>query len=47
MRRTGVVYRPLSERSPGIEVGIAWRRGAESPAVRAFVTAARASTAER
>lgn len=47
MRRTGVIYRPLAERSPRIEVGVAWRRGAESPAVRAFVAAARASAAER
>ncbi len=45
MRRTGVVYRPLAERSPAIEVGIAWRRDDESPAARAFVATARASAA--
>ena len=47
MRRAGVIYRPLAERSPRIEIGVAWRRGAESPAVRAFVAEARASAAQR
>lgn len=42
MRRTGVRYRPLAERSPGVEVGVAWRRGDDSPAVRGFVALARA-----
>jgi DNA-binding transcriptional LysR family regulator len=41
MRRTGVAYRPLAERSPTIEVGIVWRRSDESPATRAFVATAR------
>ena len=30
MRRTGVVYRPLAETSPLMEVGLAWREGDES-----------------
>ena len=40
MRRTGVVYRPLAERSPTVEVGVMWRRSDESPATRAFVASA-------
>jgi len=42
MRRTGVVYRPLAEPSPQMEVGLAWREGDEEPAVAAFVAHARA-----
>jgi DNA-binding transcriptional LysR family regulator len=42
MRRTGVVYRSLVERSPTVEVGIVWRRSDLAPAVRAFVALARA-----
>ena len=42
MRRTGVVYRPLAETSPLMEVGLAWREGDEEPAVAAFVAHARA-----
>jgi DNA-binding transcriptional LysR family regulator len=45
LRRAGVIYRPLAERSPKVEVGVAWRRGADSPAIRAFVAAARARAA--
>jgi DNA-binding transcriptional LysR family regulator len=45
MRRTGVRYRPLAERSPIVEVGMVWRRSDTSPAVRAFVALARATTA--
>lgn len=41
MRRTGVVYRPLTETSPLMEVGLAWREGDEEPAVAAFVAHAR------
>jgi DNA-binding transcriptional LysR family regulator len=37
MRRTGVVYRPLSKAGPLMEVGIACRAGASEPAVAAFV----------
>jgi DNA-binding transcriptional LysR family regulator len=43
MQRTGVVYRPLSETSPLIEMGLAWREGDEEPAVAAFVSHARAA----
>jgi DNA-binding transcriptional LysR family regulator len=41
LRRTGVVYRPLADARPRIELGIAWRRGDDAPAVRAFVGLAR------
>ena len=41
LRRTGVVYRPLAERGARVEIGIAWRAGEASPAVRAFVALAR------
>jgi len=37
MRRTGVVYRPLAQTSPLMEVGLAWRNGGIDPAVAAFV----------
>jgi len=47
LRRTGVTYRPLAERSPRIEIGIAWRRADDAPAVRAFVALARDSAARR
>ncbi|HKY01111.1 MAG TPA: LysR family transcriptional regulator [Burkholderiales bacterium] len=40
MRRTGVVYRPLRDKSPLIEIGLAWRASDDSPAVAAFVAAA-------
>ena len=43
MRRTGVVYRPLTETSPLMEVGLAWREGDEEPAVAAFVAHVRAA----
>ncbi len=43
MRRTGVVYRPLAETSPLMEVGLAWREGDEEPAAAAFVAHARAA----
>ncbi|MEP6677727.1 MAG: LysR family transcriptional regulator [Betaproteobacteria bacterium] len=43
MRRTGVVYRPLAETSPLMEVGLAWREGDEEPAVAAFVQHVRAA----
>jgi DNA-binding transcriptional LysR family regulator len=42
LRRTGVVYRPLTDRSPRIELGIAWRGADDGPAVQAFVGLARA-----
>ena len=37
MRRTGVVYRPLAEPGPPMEVGLAWNQASPSPAVAAFV----------
>ena len=42
LRRTGVVYRPLTDRSPRIELGIAWRSADDAPPVQAFVGLARA-----
>ena len=41
LRRTGVVYRPLAEAGPEVEIGMAWRAGDAAPAVRAFVALAR------
>jgi DNA-binding transcriptional LysR family regulator len=43
MRRTGVVYRPLAERSPLMEVGLAWREDESEPAVAAFIDHVRAA----
>ncbi len=40
MRRAGVVYRALAERSPAVEIGLAWRAIDRSPAVQAFVAVA-------
>jgi DNA-binding transcriptional LysR family regulator len=42
LRRTGVVYRPLTDRGSRVELGVAWRRADDAPAVRAFVGLARA-----
>jgi DNA-binding transcriptional LysR family regulator len=42
MRRAGVVYRALTERSPPIEIGLAWRATDRAPAVQAFVAVAQA-----
>jgi DNA-binding transcriptional LysR family regulator len=42
LRRTGVVYRPLTDTTPRIALGIAWRRADDAPAVQAFVGLARA-----
>lgn len=41
LRRTGVVYRPLAERSPKVETGLAWRQAAASPALAAFIALAK------
>ncbi|MBS0321832.1 MAG: LysR family transcriptional regulator [Proteobacteria bacterium] len=41
MRRTGVVYRPLVEKSPAVEVGLVQRARDDSPLVQAFVADAR------
>ena len=43
LRRDGVVYRPLAERSPSVEIGLAWRASDDSPLTRAFVAEARAA----
>ncbi len=40
LKRSGVVYRPLQERSPLMEIGLVWRANDDSPAVAAFVAAA-------
>lgn len=45
MRRTGVVYRPLSDRIPPVETGLAWRADDATPALAAFVAHARAAFA--
>jgi DNA-binding transcriptional LysR family regulator len=37
MRRTGVVYRPLAEPGPPMEVGLVWNEARATPAVAAFV----------
>jgi DNA-binding transcriptional LysR family regulator len=42
LRRTGVVYRPLTDVRPRIELGIAWRAADDAPAVQTFVGLARA-----
>jgi DNA-binding transcriptional LysR family regulator len=41
MRRTGVVYRPLTQKSPAVEIGLAHGARDDSPLVRAFVIEAR------
>ena len=43
LRRDGVVYRALAERSPRVEIGLAWRASDDSPLTRAFVAEARAA----
>jgi len=45
LRRDGVVYRPLAERGPQVEIGLAWRASDDSPLTRAFVAEARAASA--
>lgn len=42
LARRGVVYRPLAERPPAVEIALAWRRADDSPLVQAFVGEARA-----
>ena len=46
-RRDGVVYRALAERSPHVEIGLAWRASDDSPLTRAFVAEARAAATIR
>jgi DNA-binding transcriptional LysR family regulator len=40
LRRTGVVYKPLAEKSPIVEIGLAWRRDRDLPAAAAFIALA-------
>ena len=39
--RQGVVYRPLADKHPRLDLWLAWRRGSTGAAVRDFATAAR------
>lgn len=39
--RKGVVYRPLADRHPALELWLAWRRGALAPAARDFLAQAK------
>lgn len=39
--RRGVIYRPIADRHPSLELRLAWRHGALSPAGREFVALAR------
>jgi DNA-binding transcriptional LysR family regulator len=41
LRRTGVIYRELSEQSPRVEYGLAWRRDNDSPALGEFIALAK------
>jgi DNA-binding transcriptional LysR family regulator len=43
LRRRGVVYRPLADRHPPLELWLAWRPGALSGAAREFLAQARAA----
>ncbi|MFC0397784.1 LysR family transcriptional regulator [Paraburkholderia rhizosphaerae] len=45
LRRTGVVYRPLTEAVPAIETGLVWRTQAVSPVLAGFIEIARAHAA--
>lgn len=45
LRRDGVVYRRLAERSPGVETGLAWRAADDAPLTRAFVAQAHEASA--
>ncbi|MEQ1880346.1 MAG: LysR family transcriptional regulator [Burkholderiales bacterium] len=46
LRRTGVTYKVLRERSPLIEIHLAWRRDDELPALKTFVELAVQSASE-
>ncbi|MDN5698514.1 MAG: LysR family substrate-binding domain-containing protein, partial [Rubrobacter sp.] len=39
-RRKGVVYRPVSGLSPGVELGMVWRRDSQGPVLESFVNSA-------
>jgi DNA-binding transcriptional LysR family regulator len=45
LRRTGVVYRPLSESVPVIETGLVWRTDEVSPVLAGFIEIVRAHAA--
>jgi len=45
LRRTGVVYRPLSESVPAIETGLVWRTDEVSPVLAGFIEIVRAHAA--
>ncbi|WP_020065159.1 LysR family transcriptional regulator [Paraburkholderia caledonica] len=45
LRRTGVVYRPLSESVPAIETGLVWRTAKVSPVLAGFIEIVRAHAA--
>jgi DNA-binding transcriptional LysR family regulator len=45
LRRTGVVYRPLSGSVPAIETGLAWRTDEVSPVLAGFIDIVRAHAA--
>ncbi|MGN6390338.1 MAG: LysR substrate-binding domain-containing protein, partial [Burkholderiaceae bacterium] len=38
LKRPGVDYRPLADRAPHVETGLAWRRDNRSPVLQAFLT---------
>jgi DNA-binding transcriptional LysR family regulator len=42
LRRTGVVYRPLAERTPLVETGLVWRTADVSPVLAGFIDTVRA-----
>jgi DNA-binding transcriptional LysR family regulator len=42
LRRTGVVYRPLAERTPRVETGLVWRTADVSPVLAGFIEIVRA-----
>lgn len=42
LRRTGVVYRPLAERTPLVETGLVWRTADVSPVLAGFIEIVRA-----
>jgi DNA-binding transcriptional LysR family regulator len=44
LQRTGVVYKPLRERSPMTEIHVAWRKGDDLPALKLFLELARQNT---
>jgi DNA-binding transcriptional LysR family regulator len=37
LRRPGVEYRPLSQTTPLVETGLAWRRDNTSPVLKGFL----------